>query len=219
MDLCFSGYATMSFGDAARALLGLGRNRPLRELDLWDSSGEANRSFFSAGTGIDDALAVLDISFDVARRISCHFASETGPDGGSLMLEVVKLEAPPPVLAGIDGQVFWPADRLASLESDLEAELEGFVVDVVGAVRGVVTVSDEDDRSLVVCEDPLVMIPVLYAGVFGEITSAAKQVLVDAGHSVKVSRGVTLLRVGEDVRRGGRFEALVDWTRSLCHVR
>jgi hypothetical protein len=147
MDLCFSGYAAMSFADAARALLALGRDRLVRELDVWDSSGEANRSFFSSGTGIDDALGVLDISFEDARRISCHFASETGPGGGSLMLEVVKLDRPD--LAGIDGQIHWPSDRPTSVTAALEGELERFVVDVVAALRGVVTVSDEDDSSLV----------------------------------------------------------------------
>jgi len=76
-------------------------------------------------------------------------------------------------------------------------------------------VSDEDDQSLVVSEDTVVRIQVLYAGVAGVISPTARQALLNAGHSIRVEDDVTILRVEKDVRHGNRFEALADWTRSL----
>jgi hypothetical protein len=217
MDLCFSGYTATNFVDAAQMLFALGRRRSLPRLDIWGEHGEPNRSHFSSGTGIDDALGLLDIRFDKTVRISCHFGRENEADEGSLIFEVVRSDRPGNV-SGIDGLVLWPTNPSGMLAADLERELERFIVDAVATFRGFVTVSDEDDQSLVVSEDPVVRIPVLYAGVAGEISPTARQALLNAGHSIRVEDDVTILRVEKDVRHGNRFEALADWTRSLCHL-
>lgn len=205
----------MKFADAAQALFALARRRSLQELDLWGENGEANRSYFSSGMGVNDALGVLDIRYDETVRISCHFGRGSASDRGSLILELVKSDHPSSV-SGIEGQVLLPTEPDGTLTVDLEHELEAFIIDATAALRGVITVSDEDDRSLSVCRDPPMMIPVLYAVVFGELSPASRQALALSGQSLKVSGRVTVLRLGSDERQGHRFDVLANWVRTLC---
>jgi len=192
-DLCFTGFTGHAFEESASRLLTLARNRPARELLLWDDTGSPNRSVFHSGATIDDALSLLEFDLSALSRVTCRMGLSDPDNPSSMSLGVARLDQPS--IAGIEGQILWSDDDVRLHAKTVEDELRSLAGDAAEHLDGLVTVSDEDDDSLIVAGDPLVMIPTVLAACTGEISSAQREDLEADGCTVSTRNSVYLIRL------------------------
>lgn len=209
-DLCFTGFTGHAFEESASRLLTLARNRPARELLLWDDTGTPNRSVFHSGATIDDALSVLEFDLSALSRVTCRMGLRAPARPSSMSLGVARLDQAS--IAGIEGQILWSNDDVRLHAEALEHELRSLACDAAEQLDGLVTVSNEDDDSLIVAGDPLVMIPTVLAACIGEISPAQREALEAAGCTVSTRNAVSLIRMPEREHASPQLcEVLRNW--------
>jgi hypothetical protein len=144
-DYCLSGSSEARLSHSFEVVRELDRVASVSEITCWDHGGRANRVSFSEGTGIADAMAVLEFDLDATARFMIVFHPTIANVRTNVNLSIARHEDG----VRVDGQLYM-AHLLDNADSPTEVldDLAALLLVIARCLDAdYLAVCDEDDMS------------------------------------------------------------------------